>query len=127
MREWIRCNVNFNKILLGIELGGKKFRLKDSNNNKLGDECIGQVTLIKSLEINAIKNEQWATVTGPRGDYTYAYCGDQWVSHESEHTVRSKAQYASENKMAGIMVMALNYEGNAESPLLDVIYEELNI
>lgn len=126
MREWQTNNVDFNKILLGVELGGRKFELKNSNDNKPGAECIGHGTLIKSFEINKLKTDEWTTVNGPKGDYVYSYCGNQWISHESKDTLQSKAQYASENRMAGVVIMALNYEGSAESPLLDVIYDELN-
>lgn len=126
MREWITKNVDFNKMLLGVEFGGRKFDLKDANDNKPGAECIGHSTLIKSFAINELKTEQWTTINGPKGDFVYSYCGNQWISHESNDTVKAKAQYASENKMSGVVMMALNYEGSAESPLLDVIYKELN-
>lgn len=123
IREWI--GIDFSKILLGVELGGKKFTLKNPKNYEPDAECEDNGQLIKSVEIKNLQFD-WKTVTESKADHAYSYCGNVWISHENENTVRCKANFASKNNMAGVVVMALNYEGNAESPLLDAIYDELN-
>lgn len=125
-RELIRRRVDFKKILFGLEFGGTKFVLKDPSDNKPGAETLGTPSSIKSIEINELfKTAEWECVCGPNGDYAYAFCGNQWISYENGYTVQSKAKFAGKN-MAGVFVMALNYEGNVDSPLLDAIHEVLN-
>lgn len=123
IRQWI--DVDFSKILLGVELGGKKFTLKNPDNHEPGAECEDSGQLIKSVEIKKLPTD-WTKVVGPKADHAYTYCGNVWISHETENTVRCKANFAAKRKMAGVVVMALNYEGNEESPLLDAIWDELN-
>lgn len=79
-----------------------------------------------------MKSPGWTTEFDNQQKNPYSYNGNQWIGYDNALSVQTKAQYAIDKNLGGIMVWAIDYEdhknicGGGANPLLDTINRVLS-
>ncbi|XP_050526405.1 probable chitinase 10 [Daktulosphaira vitifoliae] len=130
---WINHGAKHNKLVLGIPLYGKSFKLDLKNQNGLnapasGAPILGQFTkeagILSFMEICLyLKKNNWNEVF-LKDLGSYAYKQLDWVGYDNVSNIKRKAQYILDLKLAGAMFWALDLDdfrnvcGYGKYPLL---------
>lgn len=70
------ANIHPDKILVGLEFGGRKVKLFRPENNGLEAECSADVKYLPSYAIQKkMENGKWTTINGENGNSAYSFCG----------------------------------------------------
>ncbi|XP_075747699.1 chitinase-like protein 4 isoform X2 [Rhipicephalus microplus] len=84
--QWAQLGMPHEKIVLGIPLYARIYRLADSSENKWGSKALGQAILPFNKVCQLLK-EGSVTVMDKMAYAPYAYLGDVWISYENVESV----------------------------------------
>ncbi|XP_052067916.1 chitotriosidase-1-like isoform X1 [Mytilus californianus] len=137
-KYWIDQGTPKEKLILGIPMYGRSFKLSSSSNNELGAATAGAGYPGKYtgeagfLSYYEICSSGWTTAWNDEQQVPYAYSGDQWVGYDNVRSVTIKAKYIKEKGLGGAMFWTLDFDdftGNACNkgayPLISAVKKEL--
>uniref|UniRef100_T1J829 GH18 domain-containing protein n=1 Tax=Strigamia maritima TaxID=126957 RepID=T1J829_STRMM len=110
------------KLLLGVTLYSRSYKLKNPQYTNVGDGADGfgnkgpftqEQGLLAWFELcSKLKREQFTIVNNSTDKTSYAYNTYEWISYESEYSLKEKVAYAKTNKLAGITVWSMDNDDN---------------
>jgi len=138
---WMQLGAPSNKIVMGIPLYGRTFRLSNAGQNAIGAPSTGPGKAGKysgapgSMGYNELCDELkgWTTKWDITSQTPYAYKGIEWISYSNARSVKEKVKVAKSKGLAGVMVWSIEQDdfrnkcGDGKFPLLTSIKNELNI
>ncbi|KAJ8680395.1 hypothetical protein QAD02_016182 [Eretmocerus hayati] len=140
VKYWINQGAPPKKLVLGVPLYGRSFKLDNPSINGIGasasqDPNPGPYTsepgMLGYNEIcENLKYKAWKEVFHEEQRVPYAYKGDQWVGYDNERSLKEKADYVKKMGLGGMMVWSLetdDFKGicGEKYPLLNVINQNL--
>lgn len=139
----VKNGAKLEKTVLGVPLYGRAFALVDPSENSMGDpvkETAFQGPFTREdgfLGYNEICAEQrdssypWVTEWEEHHMAPYMYKGDRWVSYDNEQSLALKAEFAHDQRLAGVMTWSIDTDdfrgscGGARFPLLRTLNNAL--
>ncbi|CAF1311435.1 unnamed protein product [Adineta steineri] len=116
VRYWIDKGCSKSKIVMGLALYGRTFRLSSTTNNGIGAPAVGpgaaglytgEAGFLAYYEIcNRIQQQGWTKVFDDEQKSNYAYKGQEWVGFDDAYSLSLKVKYAQDMGLAGIMFWA---------------------
>nr|AKH04311.1 chitinase [Periplaneta americana] len=138
VNQWLKGGVPPNKLVLGVPLYGRTYRLADPDQHGLGAPILGPGTAgLYTQEAGFLayyeicSNPDWNVVWNDTSSYLYAYKDYQWLSYDDPNTITIKAQWVLEKNLGGVMVWSLesdDFHGNCGKgayPLLTAVNKAL--
>ncbi|KAJ8680394.1 hypothetical protein QAD02_016181 [Eretmocerus hayati] len=137
---WISQGAPPKKLVLGVPLYGRSFKLDNPSMNGIGAPAsqganpgpyTNEPGMLGYNEIcENLKYKAWKEVFHEEQRVPYAYKGDQWVGYDNERSLEEKADYVKKMGLGGMMVWSLetdDFKGNCgeKYPLLNVINQNL--
>ncbi|CAF0725854.1 unnamed protein product [Didymodactylos carnosus] len=117
---WLEYGVPSNKLVLGMPMYGRTFRLRNKKNTQINSAAKGagkkgKYTLsdgfLAYYEIcDLIANQKWKNEWSSDQEIPYAYKDDQWVGYDNVESIRKKSLYVAERNLAGAMVWSLDLD-----------------
>jgi chitinase len=142
---WIDGGCPPSKLVLGLGMYGRTFKLKQKKNGDTkpyapskGAGLPGNYTasngFLAYYEIcDLIKKQKWHTEYDKEQQVPYAYKDDQWVSYDNQESVEKKCHYVAERRLAGAMIWSLDFDdfngafcGQGKYPLLTTVKKTLD-
>ncbi|XP_055330050.1 probable chitinase 10 [Paramacrobiotus metropolitanus] len=139
IQHYLALGAPASKLLLGVPLYGRGWKLADPDQHKLGSPTKGpndagpflrEAGFLGVTEICLnMKNKGWKKDS--EYNLTYVYGDGQWVGYDDELSVQRKAKYVWDNQLAGAFVWALDYEDNNQlcgmgrNPILNALKDAL--
>ncbi|KAJ8680393.1 hypothetical protein QAD02_016180 [Eretmocerus hayati] len=137
---WINQGAPPKKLVLGVPLYGRSFKLDNPSMNGIGAPAsqganpgpyTNEPGMLGYNEIcENLKYKAWKEVFHEEQRVPYAYKGDQWVGYDNERSLKEKADYVKKMGLGGMMVWSLetdDFKGicGEKYPLLNVINQNL--
>lgn len=142
---WIDGGCPPSKLVLGLGMYGRTFKLKQKKNADTkpygpskGAGLPGNYTasngFLSYYEIcDLVKKQKWHTEFDKEQQVPYAYKEDQWVSYDNPESIEKKCQYVAERRLAGAMIWSLDFDdfngafcGQGKYPLLTTVKKTLD-
>lgn len=133
------------KLVLGLGMYGRTFKLKQKKNADvkpyspskgagLPGNFTGSNGFLSYYEIcDLVKKQKWHTDFDKEQQVPFAYKDDQWVSYEDQKSIEKKCHYAAEKRLAGAMIWSLDFDdfngafcGQGKYPLLTTVKKTLD-
>ena len=141
VKYWIAAGFPPRKIMLGLPIYGRSFKLDDPSNTGFHSPArdggsAGKWTRAKGFlgyyEICQFLKEGWTKVQTPDCVVgPYAYKDNQWVGYDDVEAVKFKMNYVKENKLGGGMVWDVSMDdfkglcGEGKNPFLTAMNQYL--
>nr|DAD45168.1 TPA_asm: hypothetical protein HUJ06_003398 [Nelumbo nucifera] len=115
IQSWIRAGVPPKKLVMGLPLYGRTWKLKDPNVHGIGAPAVGVgpgdngvLLYFQIVEFNAANNatEEFDKKTVS----TYSYAGTNWLGYDNATSIRYKVEFARERRLGGYFFWALGYD-----------------
>lgn len=140
---WIERGMAPEKIVLGVPLYARTFKLGDQNHFKPGDTAIGsggdkgnltqESGMLGYNEIcMMIKQGGWKTYWDDKAMVPYAVHANQWASYDNVKSVEEKVKWLISHKLGGGMIWSIETDdfhglcGEGQYPLLKALSKNLN-
>ncbi|XP_059635884.1 class V chitinase CHIT5a-like [Cornus florida] len=115
--SWIKNGVAPEKLVMGLPMYGRTWKLKDPNEHGIGAPAVGagpgfQGVMVYSdiVDYNLANS---ATVVYDEGTVsTYAYAGTDWIGYDGEISISNKVRFASAQGLGGYFFWAVGYDKN---------------
>lgn len=109
--SWIQAGVPPGKVVMGLPLYGRTWKLQEPYVNGIGAPALGVGPgggLMDYQQILDFNDENNATVVfdGQTVSY-YSYAGDSWIGYDDVQSVRLKIQFARSKQLGGYFFWAL--------------------
>jgi chitinase len=107
---WLYKGLPREKLVLGIGLYGKKYQLVSPSMNKLGSiaDSWNSTNIPNELSYaetcNLVENSRWILENNSEQMISYIYNKTEWISYEDITSVKLKANYLVDNKLAGVAI-----------------------
>ena len=141
---WIEGGCPPSKLVLGLGLYGRTFKLKQKKNAETkpyapakGPGLPGNFTashgFLAYYEIcDSVKKHKWHTEYDKEQHVPFAYKDDQWVGYDNQESIEKKCKYVAERRLAGAMIWSLDFDdfggafcGQGKYPLLTQVKKTL--
>ncbi|KAF2313005.1 hypothetical protein GH714_008693 [Hevea brasiliensis] len=112
--SWIEAGVPPEKLIMGLPLYGRTWKLKDPNINGIGAEAVGPgpgngtLSYSQILEFNS-ENKGTVHFDGESVSY-YSVAGDAWIAYDDTMSVDRKIQFARSQGLGGYFFWALGQD-----------------
>ncbi|KAG6770800.1 hypothetical protein POTOM_026495 [Populus tomentosa] len=112
--SWIQAGVSPKKLVTGLPLYGRTWKLLDPNVNGIGARAVGEgpgggiLDCYQVLEFNK-ENDAIVTFDGQTVSY-YSYAGGFWAGHDDSVTIDWKVQFARSRGLGGYFFWALGQD-----------------
>ena len=116
VRYWINNGCSPSKLVLGLGLYGRTFRLSSSTNTGIGAPAVGpgsaglytgEAGFLAYYEICVrIQQQNWTKVFDDVQKANYAFKGTEWAGFDDAYSLSFKVKYAQDMRLAGIMFWA---------------------
>ncbi|XP_044737016.1 probable endochitinase [Chrysoperla carnea] len=116
IKYWMDNGVDPKKVVLGMPLYGRSFRLVNKDNYKpgapasgkgIGGPYSGEPGMVGLNEILEISNNGWTHYWEPEGMVPYMVKDYDWIGYENELSIALKTQFAMEKGLGGVMIWSL--------------------
>ncbi|XP_055681662.1 acidic mammalian chitinase-like [Lutzomyia longipalpis] len=114
VRYWLESGAPAEKIIVGVPLYGRGFKMVNEEDNVIGSPHLGpsdpalhtnDAGFIGFNELCEKQlTEQWEEHWDDEQLVPYTTRGDQWIGYDNEESLRIKANYVRRYKLGGIMV-----------------------
>ncbi|KAI3962264.1 hypothetical protein MKW92_015862 [Papaver armeniacum] len=117
IQEWIKAGVPSTKLVMGLPLYGRTWKLRDQNNNGIGAPAVGigpqddDYTEAYMVYSNVVifNSKHGATERyDPETVSYYSHAGTNWISYDGERSIEAKVRYARENALVDITSLRLD-------------------
>ncbi|XP_065851147.1 class V chitinase CHIT5a-like [Euphorbia lathyris] len=115
--SWIESGLSPKKVVMGLPLYGRTWKLKDPNMDWIGAPAIGMgpgegvLTYSEILEFNNNNDKGKVYFDGETVSY-YSVQGDYWVGYDDNMSVGRKVEYARSLNLGGYFFWALGMDNN---------------
>ncbi|CAF3291975.1 unnamed protein product [Rotaria sp. Silwood2] len=120
VRYWINNGCSSSKIVMGLAVYGRTFRLASSTKNYIGAPAVGpgnaglytneQGFLVYYEICTRVKQQGWTKIFDEEHKLNYAYKDEQWIGYDDLYSINYKIQYVQEMGLAGIMFWAADLD-----------------
>ncbi|KAJ7966243.1 chitinase-3-like protein 1 [Quillaja saponaria] len=114
IRSWIQAGVPPEKLVMGLPLYGRTWKLKDPNVNGIGAPAVGvgpgdgSSGTMDYYQILDFNNGTRATVVFDRLSVSYySYVGDSWIGYDDVRSIQKKIRFARTWGLRGYFFWAL--------------------
>ncbi|KAI3936658.1 hypothetical protein MKX01_034087 [Papaver californicum] len=118
IQAWIRAGLPANKLIMGLPMYGKTWKLKDPNVNGIGAPAVGVgpgagiLTYADVVDFNGVSGTR--VVYDTQTVSMYSYRGTDWIGYDNPTTVDLKVKYALDNSLGGYFFWAIGQDKNWE-------------
>ncbi|RZC68226.1 hypothetical protein C5167_031484 [Papaver somniferum] len=118
IQAWINAGLPANKLIMGLPMYGRTWKLRDANVNGIGAPAVGVgpgggvLTYADVVDFNGVSGTQ--VVYDARTVSMYSYRGTDWVGYDSPTTIDVKVKYARDNRLGGYFFWRIGQEKNWE-------------
>ncbi|XP_057504742.1 class V chitinase CHIT5a-like [Actinidia eriantha] len=114
IQSWIQVGVPPEKIVMGLPLYGRTWKLQDPNMNEIGSPAVGpgpgDGILIYS-QILEFNNQNNATIKFDKLSCSfYSFVGPSWVGYDDVRSVKLKVRFALARSLGGYFFWALGQD-----------------
>lgn len=122
MDTWIDGGCQAKKLVLGLGMYGRTFKLKQKTNPdvkpyapSIGAGSSGNYTANKGFlsyyEIcDLITKQKWSAMYDREQQVPFAYKNDQWVGYDNLQSIEQKCRFVVKQRLAGAMVWSLDLD-----------------
>ncbi|MCD7460171.1 hypothetical protein HAX54_042980 [Datura stramonium] len=115
IESWIEKGAQKSKLIMGLPLFGRTFKLKDRNNHGIGDPAIGvgpgKDGYLPYKEIVNFNSSRNATVIyDENSQSTYSYVDSHWIGYDDERSIKKKLEFAKEKELGGYFFFAIGFD-----------------
>ncbi|ERN08436.1 hypothetical protein AMTRI_Chr12g237290 [Amborella trichopoda] len=116
---WVRSGVPQSKLVMGLPLYGRTWKLKDPNVHGIGAPAVGvgpgDTGVLTYTEVVQFKSANNGTVVYDRTTVsTYLYAGDSWVGYDDAQSTVGKIRFAITRHIRGYFFWAVSYDQDWE-------------
>jgi chitinase len=141
---WINGGCPPSKLVLGLGMYGRTFRLKQKKNPDikpyasskgagLPGNYTGSTGFLAYYEIcHLIKKQKWTYGYDKEQQVPFAYKDDQWVGYDNQESIEKKCYFIAKQRLAGAMIWSLDFDdftgafcGQGKYPLLTKVKKTL--
>lgn len=113
--SWIRAGVPAEKLVMGMPLYGKTWKLKDPSVNSIGALAVGarpgdQGSFVYNAIVDLNKKNGATVVYDSKTVSFYSYAGDIWIGYDDALSIKKKVQFARSVGLAGYFFWALGQD-----------------
>ncbi|KAK4772161.1 hypothetical protein SAY86_013936 [Trapa natans] len=117
LNSWVRAGVPRRKVIMGLPLYGKSWKLKDPNVNGVGAPAVGvgpgDVGILFYYQVVKFNRDNSAKVVFDRTTVsTYSYVGTTWIGYDDVKSTTTKIRLAKNMGLGGYFFWALSYDVN---------------
>ncbi|XP_038698203.1 class V chitinase CHIT5b-like [Tripterygium wilfordii] len=119
LQSWIRAGVPANKLVMGLPLYGRTWKLKDPNINGIGAPAVGLgpgedgvLTFIQLEQYNG--NNSATVVYDVESVSTYSYVGTSWIGYDDVTSTKTKIGFAKAHGLLGYFFWAVSYDNEGK-------------
>ncbi|XWS70368.1 hypothetical protein CRYUN_Cryun03dG0042100 [Craigia yunnanensis] len=117
INSWIIAGVPSNKVVMGLALYGKTWKLRDPNLHRIGSPAVavgpgedGVLTFSQVLEFNS---RNGANVVHDHNTVSvYSFAGSTWIGYDDDESIATKIRYAKGLGLRGYFFWALGSDSN---------------
>ncbi|KAF8400549.1 hypothetical protein HHK36_013848 [Tetracentron sinense] len=114
LQSWIDAGVPPKKVVMGLPLYGRTWRLKDPSVNGIGAPAVGVGPgsgILVYSEVVDFNNENNATVKYDGETVSmYSFSGDSWIGYDDVQSIKVKIQFARSHGLGGYFFWALGQD-----------------
>ena len=141
-KEWARQGAPLEKLIIGMPVYGRTFKLADKQKFDIGAETLGggkagkytgEEGFLSYYEICDFLHEENTTLVWDNEQQVpFAYRDTEWVGFDDERSLRTKISWLKTEGFGGIMVWSVDlddfrgYCGTGKYPLLKAMQKELD-
>ncbi|CAG2169598.1 unnamed protein product, partial [Oppiella nova] len=139
---WLGLGVDANKLVMGLPLYGRSFKLVNPSEHGLqapaegkgGDEgpYTRQVGILGYLEIcDNLKTGQWTVYRDATQKIPYAVKGNQWIGYDDRTSLSEKVAFLKSRGLGGVCIWSIDTDdfaghcGDGRFPLLTQVNNDL--
>ncbi|XP_026397332.1 class V chitinase-like [Papaver somniferum] len=118
IQAWINAGLPANKLIMGLPMYGRTWKLRDANVNGIGAPAVGVgpgggvLTYADVVDFNGVGGTR--VVYDARTVSMYSYRGTDWIGYDSPTTIAVKVKYARDNRLGGYFFRRIGQEKNWE-------------
>lgn len=117
INSWIKAGVPANKVVMGLPLYGKTWKLKDPNSHEIGAAAVGVGPgadgVMSFCEVEKFNRDNRSKVVHDQITASvYSFSGSTWIGYEDEETTAKKIKFAKDLGLRGYFFWALGYDSN---------------
>ena len=115
VKSWINAGVPRSKLVMGLPLYGRTWKLKDPTDHGIGAPAVGlgpgDEGVLSFLQVEAFNKENNATVVYDAVTVsTYSYAGTSWVGYDDTKSTAVKVRFARGLGLRGYFFWSVNYD-----------------
>jgi chitinase len=122
VETWINGGCPSSKLVLGLGIYGRTFKLKQKKNSDikpytpskgagLSGNYTGSQGFLSYYEIcDLIKKQKWTNEYDKEQQVPFAYKDDQWVGYDNQVSIEKKCYYIAKRRLAGAMIWSLDLD-----------------
>ncbi|KAB1198999.1 Chitotriosidase-1 [Morella rubra] len=113
--SWIKVGVPPRKLVMGLPLFGRTWKLKSPSAHVIGAPAVGTGTGHRGvMSYSAIVDYNVANSANvaydPHTVSTYSYVGDNWIGYDGPRSIQEKVKFARARGLGGYFFWALGYD-----------------
>nr|DAD27364.1 TPA_asm: hypothetical protein HUJ06_028832 [Nelumbo nucifera] len=118
VQSWIDAGVPLSKLVMGLPMYGRTWKLKDPSANGIGAPAVGvgpsrpgDSGVLLYHEVVDFNAANGATeVFDEKTVSTYSYAGADWIGYDNATSIRYKVEFARAKNLGGYFFWALGYD-----------------
>lgn len=123
LRSWIDAGLHPTKLIMGLPLYGRTWRLKDPSVNGIGAPAVGvgpgTEGVLTFSQVEAFNKANNATVVYDVDTVsTYSYSGTSWITYDDVRSITAKIVYVKALEVRGYFFWAVNDDLDWKIPRL---------
>lgn len=115
--SWIEIGVPPEKLVMGLPMYGRTWKLKDPNEHGIGAPAVGtgpgNLGILSYAQIVDFNLANRATVVYDNETVSmYSYAGTSWIGYDGLISVTNKVKFAQAQGLGGYFLWAIGYDNN---------------
>ncbi|XP_062098324.1 class V chitinase CHIT5a-like [Humulus lupulus] len=114
IQSWIKSGIPAHKIVMGLPLYGRTWKLENPDENGVGAPAVGvgpgDGVLVYSQIVEFNQKNKVVPVFDKQAVSFYSYSGDSWIGYEDVPSIRFKVRFARSMGLGGYFFWALGQD-----------------
>ena len=114
IKSWIESGIPAKKIVMGLPLYGRTWKLQDPSNNGVGAPAVGvgpgEGVLVYYQIVDFNKKNNAVVTFDSQAVSFYSYAGESWIGYEDVASIRLKVRFARSLGLGGYFFWALGQD-----------------